>query len=251
MRIAAVGDLHAGRDSAGVISAQLADVDEHADVLLLAGDLTKGGDPEEAEVLAGELRDLRVPIVAVLGNHDHHADRPAEVRAAIEAVGVRVLEGEAVEVVVSDETIGVAGGKGFGGGFEGSALAEFGEREMKAFAHHAKERADAIERSLESLGTDQRLLLLHYAPIRETIEGERPEIFPFLGSYLLAEAADRAGASFVLHGHAHNGSEKGLTRGGVNVRNVAQPVLHRPFAVYEFTPGSLRDAPSPRATTRV
>jgi Icc-related predicted phosphoesterase len=234
IRVAAVGDLHVGPDSAGALREQLGAVHEKADVLLIAGDLTKSGEPEEAEALARELRDLSVQVVAVLGNHDHHADRPAEIAALLREAGVVVLEGDAFRIDTPAGSLGVAGVKGFGGGFPGASGAEFGEPEMKAFIRHTKERSEALESALATLETDVRIALLHYAPVRETLLGEPPEIFPFLGSYLLAEAVDRSGADLVIHGHAHRGTEHGVTPGGVNVRNVAQTVIRQAYAIYGF-----------------
>jgi len=233
IRVAAIGDQHAGTDSVGLIEPRFADVEEHADVLLIAGDLTRLGLPEEAEVLAGELAAVGIPKVAVLGNHDHHADRVDEVVAACESAGIRVLEGDAEVVTAPDgTTLGVAGVKGFGGGFPGTSLSAFGEREMKAFVHHAEAVADALGQALAGLGTDHRVALLHYAPIRATLKGEPPEIYPFLGSNLLAEAVDAVGADLIVHGHAHHGVEKGVTPGGIHVRNVAQPVIRQCYRVY-------------------
>jgi Icc-related predicted phosphoesterase len=234
INVAAIGDVHVGPDSAGVLRRQLATVPERADLLLIAGDLTKSGALEEAEVVAAELQGLSVQVVAVLGNHDHHSDRQAEIAAVLRDVGVAVLEGDAIRVDTPNGSVGVAGVKGFGGGFAGANAAEFGEPEMKAFVGHSKERAEALEGALGSLDTDVRIALLHYAPVRETLQGEPPEIFPFLGSYLLAEAVDRAGADLVVHGHAHRGRQHGVTPGGVNVRNVAQTVIQQAFAVYSF-----------------
>ncbi len=246
IRLASVGDLHFGRDSAGTLRPCLERVDDDADVLLIAGDLTKSGRPEEAQVLARELRELPVPVVTVLGNHDYHSDRQGEVRAILESVGVTVLEGEATVVRVDGVEVGIAGGKGFGGGFTGSSGTEFGEPQMKAFVAHSRRLAEGLERALARLdGVDVKVAVTHYSPIRDTLQGEPPEIFPFLGTYLLAEAIDRAGADLALHGHAHHGSEKGVTPGGVNVRNVAMPVLRRPFAVYCLEP-----APGRRAEVR-
>jgi Icc-related predicted phosphoesterase len=234
IRVAAVGDVHVGQDMAGMLREQLASVPERADVLLLAGDLTKAGLPEEAEVLAGDLDGFGVPIVAVLGNHDHHSDHAADVAAILRDVDVTVLEGDAMIVETSGGTLGVAGVKGFGGGFAGASGSAFGEREMKAFIAHTQERADALGRALASIEADVAIALMHYSPIRETLSGEPPEIFPFLGSYLLAEAVDHGGADLAIHGHAHRGREHGITAGGVQVRNVAQMVIRQGYAVYEF-----------------
>ena len=232
IRLAAAGDLHVGPDSAPAVGEQLGSVADNADLLVIAGDLTKSGLTEEAAALASELRGIGVRIVAVLGNHDHHSDHPNEIADLLRDAGVTVLEGDGVRIDTPNGSVGVAGVKGFGGGFAGASAAEFGEPEMKAFIRHTKERAEALEAALGALDTDVRIALMHYSPIRETLQGEPPEIFPFLGSYLLAEAVDRAGADLVLHGHAHNGSERGVTAGGVPVRNVAQPVLRRAYALY-------------------
>ncbi len=234
IRVAAVGDVHVGTDSVGVLREHLSTVPERADLLLLAGDLTKAGDPSEAEVLCAELQGLDLQTVAVLGNHDHHSDQPDRIAEMLRDVGVVVLEGDGVEVDTPNGAVGIAGVKGFGGGFAGATATEFGEPEMKAFVRHARERADALERALGSLRTSVRIALTHYSPVRETLQGEPPEIFPFLGSYLLAEAIDRAGADLAVHGHAHRGSEHGVTPGGVNVRNVALSVIRQAYAIYTF-----------------
>jgi Icc-related predicted phosphoesterase len=234
IHVAAVGDVHVGPESAGALRQQLATAPERADLLLLAGDLTKSGALEEATIVAAELQGLAVQVVAVLGNHDHHSDRPAEIAAVLRDVGVAVLEGDAIRVDTPNGSVGVAGVKGFGGGFAGANAAEFGEREMKAFIRHSKERAEALGSALASLDTDVRIALMHYSPVRDTLQGEPPEIFPFLGSFLLGEAVDGAGADLVVHGHAHRGIEHGLTPGGVHVRNVAQSVIRQGYAVYGF-----------------
>lgn len=232
IRVAAVGDVHFAADSAGSLRDQFARVHEVADVLLLAGDLTRLGLPEEAEVLCDELAGVQVPMVGVLGNHDMHADRSKEVVDVFEAGGVRMLEGEAVELRIGDRTLGVAGVKGFGNGFPGASASDFGEPEMKAFVGHAREAGERLREALASLDTDRTVALMHYSPVEDTLRGERLEIWPFLGSYFLAEAVDAAGADLALHGHAHGGVEKGMTPGGVHVRNVAQPVLRSAYRVY-------------------
>jgi Icc-related predicted phosphoesterase len=232
IRIAAVGDVHAGLDSVGAIGPSFGGIDDLADVLLLAGDLTKWGDPDEARVLVDELREISAPIVAVLGNHDHHLDRGAEVRAVLEDAGIAVLEGETAEFTVGAHSLGIAGVKGFGGGFTGACATDFGEIEMKAFVRHTQRIAASLHEAAADLRTDVRVALMHYSPTKETLRGEPPEIYPFLGSYMLAEAVDATGADLILHGHAHRGVEKGMTPGGIAVRNVAQPVIGRPYNVY-------------------
>src|SRR5207244_116456 len=188
---------------------------------------------------AEELADLGVPVIAVLGNHDYHSDRQDEIVAALEKADVRILEGASTVVEVNHSRVGVAGVKGFGGGFAGACGSDFGEREMKAFIEYSTERAARLQSGLEDLGrqgVDTRIALMHYSPVRETLQGEPLEIYPFLGSYLLAEAVDTSGADLVLHGHAHRGTEWGATPGGIPVRNVAQPVIRRAFAVYTLEP---------------
>ena len=239
IRVAAVGDVHLGRDSAGSLAPRLAGLAERADVLLIAGDLTNCGHPDEGRVLVRELAEVDVPVVAVLGNHDHHADRPAELRAVLEDAGVTVLEGESTTLRVNGLRLGVAGAKGFGGGFPGRCAADFGEREMKDFVRHTKEVAHALQGALEGVEGDVRVALLHYAPVEATLQGEPREIYAFLGSYLLAEAIDRAGADLVLHGHAHHGAAQGETPGGVPVRNVSQFVLGAPYAVFSLHPSGV------------
>jgi Icc-related predicted phosphoesterase len=237
VRIAAFGDVHCGRDSAGTVRPALESLSAHADVLLLAGDLTKRGIPDEAAVLAAELRDLELPMVAVLGNHDYHDDKHELVVDALADAGVQVLDGTNVTLQVNGVSVGVAGVKGFGGGFAGASGSDFGEREMKAFMRHSKSVAADLEKALLGLDTDIKVALMHYSPVEETLQGERLEIYPFLGSYFLAEAVDHGGAQLALHGHAHGGSEKGLTPGGVHVRNVAIPVIKQAYRVFCLSPG--------------
>lgn len=235
MRVAAVGDVHVGVDSQDLVADGFTHVHDQADVLLLAGDLTRCGEPSETKLFAEILAPLPIPIVAVLGNHDLHADRAEEVVAILDEAGVEVLEGTATVLTIGDATLGIAGTKGFGGGFPGASLSEFGEPLIKEFVRGTVHFAARLERSLRTVaGADRRIALLHYAPVRDTLEGEHPEVYPFLGSYLLGEAVDRAGADLVLHGHAHLGSERGVTPGGVPVRNVAQPVIRAAYRVFEL-----------------
>lgn len=242
IRLAAVGDVHFGADAAGQLRPHLDRLAEEADVLLLAGDLTRLGLAEEAVALAGEMSGLEVPCVAVLGNHDYHSGEETDITAVLSEAGVLVLEGSATVLEVGGCTLGVAGVKGFGGGFAGACGSDFGEREMKAFVRHSQDRADALCRELGALDADVRVALTHYAPVEGTLRGERPEIYPFLGSYLLAEAIDAAGADLAVHGHAHGGAERAVTPGGVHVRNVAQPVLRKACAVYCIGPGAGAEA---------
>jgi Icc-related predicted phosphoesterase len=246
--VAAAADIHAGVDSVGAFGPHLETLSEHADVLLLAGDLTKCGSPEEAAVMARELRGCPVPIVAVLGNHDYHAGEEKNVVSMLEDAGARVLEGDRTVIDVDGERLGIAGTKGFGGGFAGACASDFGEPEMKSFIRHTESLARRLEESLEDIqDVDARVVLLHYAPVRDTLAGEKPEIYPFLGSFLLAEAIDRAGADLVVHGHAHAGTEKGVTPAGIHVRNVAQPVIKHAYNLYSV--GRTERAPVLEAMT--
>jgi Icc-related predicted phosphoesterase len=232
MRVAAVGDVHVGRDSRGLTRAAFADIEAHADVLLIAGDLTQHGEAEEARILAEELAGLPLPTVAVLGNHDYHRDQQDAIRHSLEEAGVRVLENEATTIDVAGQRLGIAGSKGFGGGFAGACCSDFGEPEMKAFIRTTKRIAAGLERVLSTLDADIRIALTHYAPVEGTLMGERAELYPFLGSYLLGEAIDRGHCQLALHGHAHRGKERGVTPGGVPVRNVARPVIQHAYRVY-------------------
>jgi Icc-related predicted phosphoesterase len=238
IRLAAVGDLHVGEDSRGLLRPHFERLPEEADVLLLAGDLTRVGTVDEAEVLASQLDGIAIPMFAVLGNHDYHADEQDEVCRVLDKAGVRVLEGDTAVVDLDGVRLGIAGIKGFGGGFAGACGSDFGEQEMKAFILHTKDVAARLGDALASLPpeADLRVALLHYAPIKETLLGEKLEIYPFMGSYLLGEAIDRAGADLVVHGHAHRGTEKGITPGGIHVRNVALPVIQHAYRVYRLSP---------------
>ena len=236
IRIAAVGDIHIGPDSVGTVSSELGDLADRADLLLLAGDLTTHGSVAQAELVAAEFADVSVPTIAVLGNHDHHGGVAGAVGRALEAAGLVVLERASHVLTIGGVRVGVVGAKGFGGGFVGASLSEFGEPEMKAFARASIDAAADVERLLDELDTHIRILLLHYAPVRETLVGEPVEIYPFLGSYLFAEAADHGEADLVIHGHAHRGREVGSTPGGIPVRNASKPVLRRAFAIYTIDP---------------
>lgn len=250
IRVAAVGDIHMGLDSQGVLRPAFETLPDCADLLLLAGDLTRHGTPEEARVVAREVTGLSVPVVAVLGNHDHHDERPEEVTSILRDAGVQVLEGQGTVVEADGKRVGVAGTKGFGGGFIGRSGSEFGEPLMKEFIRYTRRCADGLRTSLRELAEQEceaRVALMHFAPVADTLAGEPLEIYPFLGSYLLAEAVDEAGADLAVHGHAHAGSEHGMTSGGVPVRNVAQPVIRKAFNVYHL-PGHGGSAQTATAT---
>jgi Icc-related predicted phosphoesterase len=225
VRFAAVGDLHCRKDSTGAMRALFAQASEAADALLLCGDLTDYGLPEEAHVLAEELAAAKVPIVAVLGNHDFESDAQDEVRRILADADVQVLDGEACEI----HGVGIAGAKGFAGGYGRATLGSWGERPIKAFVNEAIQEALKLESALAKLRTPQRLALLHYSPIAATVQGEPMEIFAFLGSSRLEEPLIRYPVSAVLHGHAHRGSPEGKTVNGTAVYNVAMPLLKRMY----------------------
>ncbi|HEY8278276.1 MAG TPA: metallophosphoesterase [Bdellovibrionota bacterium] len=234
IRVAAVGDVHFDRSSGGRLKNYLPQIEARADLLLLAGDLTQTGHLDEARVLADDLACAAIPVAAVLGNHDFHLGQDRELVSMLESRGIVVLEGEAVQFPVRDTMVGVAGIKGFGGGFPGACASEFGESEMKEFIRTTKRQAELLREALLSLQTPYRIALMHYSPVPDTLEGERLEIYPFLGSYLLSEVVDDAEVDIVFHGHAHKGKEKGETVGGVPVRNVAQPVIHHVCNFYSL-----------------
>jgi Icc-related predicted phosphoesterase len=242
-RIAAVGDIHVGLDSVGYVAHGLEHVNERADVLLLAGDLTRCGTAAEAALVVDELAAVTIPVVAVLGNHDFHADEAGEVVRLLERGGVTVLDGTSTTVEVGGAVVGIAGTKGFGGGFAGACASYFGERAMKAFIAETRAEAARLHDALVGVSTkaDRVVALLHYSPVEATLRGERLEIYPFLGSHLLAEAIDTAGADLVVHGHAHKGSERGVTPGGIRVRNVAQQVIGHAYRVFDLRDPAAED----------
>ncbi|MBA9003108.1 MULTISPECIES: metallophosphoesterase family protein [Thermomonospora] len=243
IRVAAVGDIHVGVDTAGEYRRRARGLAEHADVLLVAGDLTRHGTLEEGRVAVEELKDAPVPVIAVLGNHDHHSDAQDEITKMLQDAGITVLEGDGTIVECNGTRLGVAGGKGFGGGFPGRSAGEFGEQVMKEFVRETREFSDRLRTALTELdeqGADVKIALTHYSPVKETLAGEPLEIYPFLGSYLMAEAIDEAGTDLAIHGHAHHGTEKGVTSNGTRVRNVALPVIKQAYAVYCLEPSMAR-----------
>jgi len=246
VRIAAVGDIHCAKTSQGSLQPLFTRMAEAADVILLAGDLTDYGLPEEARVLARELTPLRIPTVAVLGNHDVESEKQEEICRILTDAGVTVLDGDATEI----QGVGIAGVKGFGGGFGPRALGAWGERIIKQFVHEAIEEALKLEAALARLRTSALIALLHYSPVQKTVEGEPLEIYPFVGSSRLEEPINRFPVSLVVHGHAHRGQLEGATRTDVPVYNVSMPLLSRlfpdrpAFRVFEVPVGE-----KPAATT--
>jgi Icc-related predicted phosphoesterase len=236
-RIAAVADIHVRENDRGKWADYFKEVSAKADVLVIAGDLTDTGDEMEAEVLADELKHCTVPVVVVLGNHDFEKGRHKLIRQILLKAGVHVLDGEAIVI----GNVGFAGVKGFGGGFDKHMLSFFGEGAMKAFVQEAVDEALHLDRALSRLDAEQRdiqkIAVLHYSPIRETVVGEPEAIFPFLGCSRLAEPLNRHKVVAAFHGHAHIGSMEGKTSDGVPVFNVAKPILHQqgdlPFYLLE------------------
>lgn len=250
VRIAAVGDLHCRRSSAGLLAPLFGSVNEHADVLLLCGDLTDYGTVEEAHVLAKELSSIRIPIIGVLGNHDVQSNMQHEVVDVLGDANIQILDGDAVEI----HGIGIAGVKGFVGGFGRATLGAWGEPLIKRFVQEAINEALRLESALQRLRTERRIALMHYAPVRSTVEGESPEIFAYCGSGRLEEPLHRYPVDLVFHGHAHYGSAEGRTENGIAVYNVALPLLRRIFGgkigyrVIELPPMSraIKDMPTVR-----
>ena len=234
IRVAAVGDVHVDKDVVGRYRPALDQLPEVADVLLIAGDLTRHGTADEARSFTEEFGGLGVPVVVVLGNHDHQSDQQDAVTAVIENAGITVLEGTSTVLELNGHRLGVAGVKGFGGGFAGACASNFGEREMKAFVNTTEVNAERLRAALRGTECDALVALTHYAPVPETLAGEPLEIFPFLGCYQLGQAIDSAPTMLALHGHAHHGSERGRTPGGVPVRNVAHPVIKQAYNVYQL-----------------
>jgi Icc-related predicted phosphoesterase len=237
IRIAAVGDVHVDSDVVGRYRPALDRLPEVADVLLVAGDLTRHGTLDEARCFATEFGGLGVPVVIVLGNHDYHSDQQDGVTEILTDAGMTVLEGTSTVLSLNGHRLGVAGAKGFGGGFAGASAGNFGEPQMKMFVRTTEEACERLGAALRSTECDALVALTHYAPVPETLAGEPPEIYPFLGAYQLAQAIDSAPTALALHGHAHHGSERGRTPGGVPVRNVAHPVIKQAYNVYSLLSG--------------
>ena len=233
LKVAAIGDLHVKQDGAGSHRDLFGEVSRAADVLVLAGDLTDLGKPEEAEILAEDLRTCTIPVVAVLGNHDYESGEIDEVSRILRQAGMRLLDGQSTEI----EGVGFVGVKGFVGGFGRHTLGSFGEPAIKAMVAEGVGEAMRLENAMRGVSARRALVVLHYAPIPETVAGEPPEIFPFLGTSRLAETIDRFPVSAVVHGHAHRGCYEGRTPRGTPVYNVAAQIEKpsgRPYALLEL-----------------
>jgi Icc-related predicted phosphoesterase len=240
IRIAAVGDIHVRKTSDGAVQSLFRAMTESADIALLCGDLTDFGTIEEAELFANLVKSsLRIPALGVLGNHDYESGQQDQVKSILTAAGVTMLDGDAQEI----HGVGIAGAKGFIGGFGRRQLGNWGEQSIKSIVHETVEEALKLESALARLRTTHKIAMLHYSPIQATVDGEPPEIVPFCGSSRLEEPLDRYRVSAVFHGHAHHGTVEGRTRGNVPVFNVAMPLLRRtypdrqPFKLLELPVG--------------
>lgn len=231
LRIAATADLHYAKHSRGKMQDVFAEISRTADVLLLCGDLTEYGLPEEADELAADIRSsVRIPCIGVIGNHDYESGQPDAVAKILDETGVTMLNGEAVEIA----GVGFAGICGFGGGFGRRMLNAWGEPLIKQFVQESISHAIRLEQGLVKLQTERRIVVLHYSPIRATLQGEDPEIYAFLGSSRLEEPINRFRATAVFHGHAHNGATEGKTATGIPVYNVSAPALHKTGKLYRI-----------------
>ena len=247
LRIAATADIHYGKHSRGQLHDVFSEISRSADVLLLCGDLTDFGLAEEADQLVIDLRAaVHIPMIGVLGNHDFESGEQELVLKVLDQAGVTMLDGDVHEI----HGVGFAGVKGFGGGFGRRQLGAWGEEIIKKFVHETIQEALKLEAALARLRTPQKIAVLHYAPIHATVEGEPPEINPFLGSTRLEEPVDRYRVNAVFHGHAHRGSLEGRTKSNVPVYNVAMPLLaakfpdKHPFRVVEVPFGEAAAEPA-------
>jgi Icc-related predicted phosphoesterase len=235
MRVAAIGDLHVQENDSAPYRELFSEISNHADVLLLCGDLTNFGKTAEAEILADDIKSCTIPVLGVLGNHDYECGQPEEVTRILHDAGMTVLDEQAVEI----DGVGFAGVKGFMGGYGRGELAPFGEPIAKLFVDEAMNEARKLENQLRTLRTERSVAVLHYSPVVDTIEGEPEAIYQYLGSQRLCDPIDRFDhVKAVVHGHAHHGSYEGRTPRGTPVFNVAQFVVRakfgRPYALLEI-----------------
>jgi Icc-related predicted phosphoesterase len=226
-RLAAVADIHVKATDKGLWADYFREISKRADVFLIAGDLTYTGDEVEAEVLSEELKNCSIPVVVVLGNHDHEKGRQKLIRHTLQGEHVHVLDGEFVVI----NNVGIAGVKGFGGGFDSHMLSLYGEQAMKEFVKEAVNESLSLDRALKRLGDEhenvKKVVLMHYSPVKSTIIGEPEEVYPFLGCSRLEEPLTRYQIEAVFHGHAHRGFHRGHTHNGIKVYNVAWPILQK------------------------
>jgi uncharacterized protein len=235
VRVAAAGDMHCRESRRAEVTAAFADVAGRSDLILLAGDLTAHGEPDEARVLADACRGLEVPVLAVLGNHDYHAGRQDELSHVLQDAGIEVLERSWKVLEVAGLEVGVVGTKGFVGGFPGSHLPDFGEPLLRRVYAEASADVDALDEGLRAVAVcPLRIVLLHYSPSAATLVGEPEGIWAFLGTDRLAPPIAEHAPNLVLHGHAHAGTFQG-TIGESPVYNVSVPVIERDFWLFELS----------------
>ncbi len=237
IQIAAIADIHCYEELRGRLRYEFEPVNEQADVLILAGDLTLYGKLDEARILVDELRGVRIPMIGVLGNHDYEMNQEDAITATLRDAGVAMLDGDAITLAVKGRTVGFVGVKGFCGGFGQRLVAPFGEYPLKAFVRVGQTEAEKLDAGLRKLrdddSVDHLVAVVHYAPIRETVVGESPELFPFLGNSSLCDPIDRYEADVCFHGHAHYGTPFGHTPRGIPVYNVARPLV-RTYVVHSL-----------------
>jgi Icc-related predicted phosphoesterase len=235
IKIAAVGDIHIGKNSRGMFNEYFALISELADVLVLCGDITQRGIPSDVEILAQEISSCKIPILGVLGNHDHEGGKMDEISEMLARARVTILDGDSVV----EKGVGFAGIKGFCGGFGNHILTSFGEKAIKDFVQETVNENLKLERALDQLSnTEKKVVIMHYAPIAETLKGESPEIFPFLGSSRFEDTINRFDVNVVFHGHAHHATHAGATNKNIPVFNVAYPIMYninpaQAFLLYE------------------
>lgn len=231
IKIAAVGDLHTHKNSKDFLKPGFRNINQTADVLILAGDLTSKGRIAEINVLVEELSEVKIPVIAVLGNHDYHNKNHIQIFKILLENNIHVLDGGCISIKVNNKTIGFTGTKGFCGGYGKRSIPDFGEHSLRLLVDEIGHEADKIDRGLSKLNTDYKVVVLHYSPTIETLKGEDPQIYFFLGGSMLAKPIDDHKPDLVFHGHTHYGVETGYTEGGVPVRNVSMPMIRKPYSI--------------------
>lgn len=253
--VAAAADLHQRVDPHRRFRRSFVEAASYADVLLIGGDLTSSGLVQEAHIVAEDVEKLGIPVIAVTGNHDHSNRHTGKIIDILADAGVQVLEGEGTVLTCGGVRLGVAGCKGYGGGFGDAVVHEHGEPQTRAFVRHTRTSASKLAAALSTLDCDVKVVLTHYAPITGTLAGEPRELYLMLGSERLGRVIDQAGVSLAIHGHAHHGREHGQTPGGVPVRNVAYKVIKTAYRLYTLQPTNsgrwhVIDQPQPNHATR-
>lgn len=230
IKIAAIGDLHVNKESASFYAGLFTEISKKADVLILCGDLTDQGTNEEAQILATDISLCKIPVVAILGNHDYHSDKQLEIKDILCSAGAHVLQGEEYVFEKEGKKYAFVGVKGFGGGFRPHMWGRFGEKEQKDFYDAVAPQVQDLENGLnkaQSIDTDKVIVLTHFSPIRDTLKGELEELYAFLGSSKLEEVIDRYEVDIVFHGHSHFGCLQGKTLKGIPVYNASQEVVKK------------------------